>query len=69
MQDDLSAIVTEEELTVNTDVLALPRELVDYVVVHELLHVKFPGHGKGWQVMMSVYVPGWRALEDGWRGG
>ena len=50
-------------VTLNTDVLTLPRELVDYVVVHELLHVKFPGHGKGWQAMMTVYVPEWRELE------
>ena len=63
MRTKWASCSSQGTLTVNTDVLALPRELVDYVVVHELLHVKFPGHGKGWQAMMTVYVPEWRELE------
>ena len=50
-------------LPLNHDVLGLPRGLVDYVLCHELLYLKFPGHGKGWQAMMGVYVPDWRAHE------
>jgi hypothetical protein len=50
-------------LTLNRDILTLPRDLVDYILCHELLHVKLPGHGKGWQAMMSIYVPDWRERE------
>jgi hypothetical protein len=44
-------------LTVNRDPLDLADGLIAYVLVHELLHLRFPGHGKGWQAMMGAYVP------------
>ena len=51
-------------LTLNRDLLDLEDGLIEYVLVHELLHLRFPGHGKGWQAMMCVYVPDWEAREE-----
>ena len=47
----------------NRGLLRLPTELVDYVICHELAHVRIPGHGKGWQALMSIHVPDWRERE------
>jgi predicted metal-dependent hydrolase len=35
----------------------------DYVIVHELLHLRYPIHGKRFRAMMSALVPSWRELE------
>lgn len=35
----------------------------DYVIVHELLHLRYRTHGKRFQAMMSAFVPDWRELE------
>lgn len=35
----------------------------DYVIVHELLHLRYKTHGKRFQAMMTALVPGWRELE------
>lgn len=35
----------------------------DYVIVHELLHLRYKTHGKRFQAMMSALVPAWRELE------
>ncbi len=35
----------------------------DYVIVHELLHLRYRNHGKRFQAMMSALVPNWRELE------
>jgi predicted metal-dependent hydrolase len=35
----------------------------DYVIVHELLHLRYRTHGKRFQAMMSALVPNWRELE------
>jgi predicted metal-dependent hydrolase len=35
----------------------------EYVVCHELMHLRVPTHGKGWQALMGAYLPGWRARE------
>jgi hypothetical protein len=50
-------------LTLSADVLRLPRDLLEYVVCHELVHLRVPEHGKGWQAMMGVYLPDWRERE------
>ena len=39
-----------------------PRELVEYVVVHELTHLKAHDHGAKFQALMDERLPGWREL-------
>lgn len=56
---------TAGTLTLSTDVLQLPRDLVDYIICHELIHMKIPDHGKGFQAMMSCHIPDWRERELG----
>ena len=35
-------------------------EFQDYVIVHELLHLKVKNHGKLFKALLSVHIPGWR---------
>jgi len=35
----------------------------DYVIVHELLHLRYPSHGKLFKAVLSVHVPGWRKIQ------
>ena len=35
----------------------------DYVIAHELLHLRVPGHGRVFDALLSVYFPGWRQQE------
>jgi predicted metal-dependent hydrolase len=35
-------------------------EFQDYVIVHELLHLKVKNHGKLFKALLSAHVPGWR---------
>jgi hypothetical protein len=50
-------------LTLSDDLLRLPRDLVEYVVCHELVHLRVPEHGRGWQTMMGTCLPDWRERE------
>jgi predicted metal-dependent hydrolase len=34
----------------------------DYVVVHELLHLRVPNHGKLFKSLLSLHVPAWRRV-------
>lgn len=45
------------------DLAEQPIQFQDYVIVHELLHLRVPNHGKLFKGLMSIYVPGWRELE------
>lgn len=33
----------------------------DFVIVHELLHLRVPNHGRLFKALMSASVPGWRS--------
>jgi predicted metal-dependent hydrolase len=35
----------------------------DYVIIHELLHLKVKNHGRLFKALMSAYVPDWRKRE------
>ena len=35
----------------------------DFVIVHELLHLKVHNHGRLFKALMTVYVPGWREMD------
>jgi len=44
-------------LTLARDVLRLPQALADYVICHELLHLRIPAHNKGFHAMLSAHIP------------
>jgi len=52
------------ELHFNSDLLFKRRELQIYVIVHELLHLKIPNHGRLFQSLMSLHIPGWKKLDE-----
>jgi predicted metal-dependent hydrolase len=37
-----------------------PEAFQDFVIVHELLHLKVPNHGRVFKALMSAHVPHWR---------
>ena len=32
----------------------------DFVIAHELLHLRLPNHGKLFKAVMTAHLPGWR---------
>lgn len=63
MRTKWGSISTAGTLTLADELLHLPEDLVEYVIVHELLHLKFPDHRKGWRVSMGMYIPDWQGRE------
>ena len=52
----------ERYITYNAELAHAPRELVEYVVVHEFTHFAVHGHGPGFYALMDVRLPGWKTL-------
>lgn len=49
-------------VTYNSELARAPRELVEYVVVHELCHLAVHDHGPRFYALMDGRLPGWRSL-------
>ena len=45
-------------VTFSVDLLNEGTAFQDYVIVHELLHLKVPNHGKLFKSLLSAYLPG-----------
>ena len=49
-------------VTLARDLVEQEPRFQDYVIVHELLHLRVPNHGRLFKVLMTAYVPGWRKM-------
>lgn len=54
---------TAGTLSFNDELLELPKELGDYVIVHELLHFSVPNHGKLWKSLMRAHLGEYETIE------
>ncbi|MFT3838941.1 MAG: DUF45 domain-containing protein [Myxococcaceae bacterium] len=51
-------------VTLASDLVDQETRFQDFVIAHELLHLRLPSHGRLFKALMSAYVPGWRELES-----
>lgn len=47
-------------IRLNTELAKKPKDLLEYVVVHEMLHLVEPNHGPRFALLLDQYLPGWR---------
>jgi predicted metal-dependent hydrolase len=64
MKTKWASMSTTGRLTLNTDLLTLPQELAEFVIVHELVHLLVPNHGKVFKSFMYAYLPDWEEREQ-----
>src|SRR5215471_1407333 len=49
-------------ITFNSELFAQPYRFQEFVIVHELLHLKIPNHGKLFKSLLSAHLPEWRMI-------
>jgi predicted metal-dependent hydrolase len=47
-------------ITLAADLADQDEVFQDFVIAHELLHLRVPNHGKLFTVLMNAHLPGWR---------
>jgi len=63
MKTKWASYSTTGRLTFDALLPELPKELQDYVIVHELLHSRVPNHGKLWKSFMRAHLGDYEGLE------
>ena len=51
---------TSGTLSLASDLVDRDAGFIDFVIAHELLHLRVPNHGKLFKALMSTHVPNWR---------
>ena len=47
-------------IRLNTELVKKPRDLLEYVIVHEMVHLLEPTHSERFVALMAKHYPGWR---------
>ena len=55
-------VIRKRQITYNAELARVPRELVEYVVVHELTHLQAANHGPRFYALMDERLPVWKFL-------
>jgi predicted metal-dependent hydrolase len=56
-------------VTLALDLVDQGEHFQDFVIVHELLHLRLPTHGRLFTALMNAHVPGWRQFDPARSGG
>jgi len=59
MKNKWASLSESGRLTFNAELLDMERRFCNYVIVHELLHMKVPNHGKLFKSLMFAFLPDW----------
>jgi len=46
-------------IRLNTDLAKKPRQCLEYIVVHEMIHILEPTHNERFRALMNQYMPDW----------
>jgi predicted metal-dependent hydrolase len=49
-------------IRLNTELVKKPKDLIEYVVVHEMLHLIEPTHSERFIALISEHFPAWKEL-------
>lgn len=52
------------DIIINSDAIKLPFTLIDFIIVHELAHIKHKHHSKEFDKEVAKFIPDWKNLEE-----
>jgi predicted metal-dependent hydrolase len=50
-------------IALNPELIHMPAPCIDYVVIHEICHLRHPAHDKSFFRLLTTLLPNWRALK------
>ena len=56
MKNKWASCSSKGRLTFNEDLLKEAKDVRDRVIVHELLHLRYPNHGKMFKMLLKTYI-------------
>lgn len=52
------------EIIINSDAIKLPFTAIDYIIVHELAHIKHKHHSTEFDKEVAKFIPDWKNLDE-----
>ena len=64
MRTKWASMSSAGRVTLDASLLKLPRDLGEYVIVHELVHRLVPNHGRVFKSFLFAYLPDWERRDS-----
>lgn len=58
------SFLNKEQIALNPKLIHTPKECIDYVIVHELCHMKYKDHSKKFWNLLDEKYPKWQKIKD-----
>ena len=59
-----SCNISEKRIWINLELAKKPKQCLEYIIVHELVHLLERHHNDRYKKLMDTYIPQWRAYKD-----
>jgi predicted metal-dependent hydrolase len=63
MQKRWGSLSEKGTMTLNTELVKAPKQCIDFVVIHELCHLKYHNHSPDYYRMLDSLMPGWEKIK------
>lgn len=60
MKNKWASCSSRKNVVFNTLLMDMPKEFVEYVICHDILHLKVPRHSKLFRNLLSTFMPDWK---------
>jgi len=64
MKKRWGSCTNNSSIILNTELIKAPVHCVDYVIIHELCHLRFPKHDTNFYRLLSLLVPDWEIRKE-----
>ncbi len=54
----------QSAISINTELIRAPQYCIDYVIIHELVHLKYINHNKQFYRMLERFLPDWEKRKE-----
>lgn len=56
-----SCFPERNKIILNSSLIKAPKDCIDYVILHELIHFKYKNHNDDFYRLLNIIMPGWRS--------
>ena len=57
------SITKKDTINLNRNLIKAPDDIIDYIIIHELCHLKIPGHSHNFWSFLKQFVPNYKKID------